>query len=80
MISTNVQDRYSREKPRGELQYEPVPESAENLGLMRLIHEQYLATPFYGSRRMAKNLTRTGHLVNRKRAQRLMRLVTASLG
>ncbi len=35
---------------------------------MRAIDEQYLATPFYGSRRMAKQLG-----VNRKRVQRLMR-------
>jgi putative transposase len=31
----------------------PATESAENLRLMRLIDEQYLKTPFYGSRRMA---------------------------
>ena len=59
--------------PRSSYYYEPVPESAENLALMRLIDEQYLATPFYGSRRMAQHLTRDGHLVNRKRVQRLMR-------
>jgi len=59
--------------PRSSYYYEPVPESAENLALMRLIDEQYLATPFFGSRRMAKDLTRAGHCVNRKRVQRLMR-------
>ena len=32
--------------------YEPVPESEENLRLMRCIDEQYLKTPFYGSRKM----------------------------
>ena len=61
--------------PRSSYYYEPVPESPENLGLMRLIDEQYLATPYYGSRRMAKQLTRDGHCINRKRAQRLMRLM-----
>jgi putative transposase len=52
---------------------EPAGESAENLALMRLIDEQYLRTPFYGSRKMAFWLTQQGHEVNRKRVQRLMR-------
>jgi HTH-like domain len=34
---------------------------------MRWIDEQYLATPFYGSRRMTAELRLTGHQVNRKR-------------
>ena len=42
---------------------------------MRLIDEQYLRTPFYGSRRMAVWLAHQGRLVNRKRVQRLMRLM-----
>jgi putative transposase len=42
---------------------------------MRLIDEQYLNTPFYGSRRMAAWLNRRGEAVNRKRVQRLMRLM-----
>jgi putative transposase len=42
---------------------------------MRWIDEQYLATPFYGSRRMTAELRLTGHQVNRKRVQRLMRLM-----
>lgn len=54
---------------------EPAGESAENLALMRLIDEQYTACPFYGSRRLARWLARTGHEVNRKRAQRLLRLM-----
>jgi putative transposase len=37
------------ELPRSSYYYEPCPESAENLALMRLIDEQYLETPFYGS-------------------------------
>lgn len=61
--------------PRSSYYYEPVPESRENLALMRLIDEQYLATPFYGSRRMAQHLQRGGHDVNRKRVQRLMRVM-----
>lgn len=50
-------------------------ESAENLALMRRIDEQYLQTPFYGSRRMTTWLTEQGEVVNRKRVQRLMRLM-----
>jgi putative transposase len=38
---------------------EPTPESAENLELMRLIDEQFLETPWYGSRQMARYLRRT---------------------
>ncbi len=33
--------------------YEPVPESEENLHLMRLLDEQYTRTPFYGTRKRA---------------------------
>jgi putative transposase len=39
---------------------------------MRLIDEQYLKTPFYGSRRMTAWLVRRGEEVNRKRVQRLI--------
>src|SRR5262249_4321507 len=53
----------------------PATESDENLRLMRLIDEQYLETPFYGSRRMAASLRRQGEAVDRKRAQRLMTLM-----
>jgi len=42
---------------------------------MRRIDEQYLRTPFYGSRRMAEWLRVEGEEVNRKRVQRLMRLM-----
>jgi putative transposase len=50
----------------------PATESEENLRLMRLIDEQFLKTPFYGSRRMTASLERSGETVNRKRVQRLM--------
>jgi putative transposase len=53
--------------------YEPASESAENLALMRRIDEQYLKTPFFGSRRMATQLSTKACPVNRKRVQRLMR-------
>ena len=42
---------------------------------MRLIDEQYTRTPFYGSRKMTVMLNGLGHGVNRKRVQRLMRLM-----
>ena len=53
--------------------YEPATESVQNLALMRRIDEQYLQTPFYGSRRMAQELSSEDFPVNRKRVQRLMR-------
>ncbi len=46
--------------------------SANDLALMRLLDEQYLKTPFYGSRRMAVCLRRQGHAVGRKRVRGLM--------
>jgi putative transposase len=60
---------------RSSLYYEPGGETAENLRLMRLIDEQYTACPFYGSRRMTEWLTQQGEEVNRKRVQRLMRVM-----
>ncbi len=50
----------------------PATESEGNLRLMRLIDQQFLKTPFYGSRRMTTALARSGETVNRKRVQRLM--------
>jgi putative transposase len=61
--------------PRSTLYYQPARETDENLVLMRLLDEQYLQTPFYGSRRMSVWLQAQGHAVNRKRVQRLMRIM-----
>ena len=47
-------------------------ESEFNLAMMRLIDEQFLQTPWYGSRQMARHLRRLGHEVGRKRVKRLM--------
>jgi putative transposase len=47
----------------------------EALVLMRLIDELYLKEPTAGSRTMRLRLERLGHRVNRKRIQRLMRLM-----
>ena len=60
---------------RSSFYYAPVPITAEDLELMRLIDEQYLKTPTYGSRSMARHFWRQGRKVNRKRIQRLMRLM-----
>src|ERR1700716_451338 len=48
--------------------------SEEDCAIMALIDRQYLARPYYGSRRMAAWLATQGHVVNRKRVRRLMRL------
>jgi putative transposase len=61
--------------PRSTLYYQLAGETPENLALMRLLDEQYLKTPFYGSRKMAVALSAQGHVVNRKRVQRLMRIM-----
>ena len=50
-------------------------ESEQNLQYMRLIDEQYLRTPFYGSRQMTRWLVNQDHAVNRKCVQRLMRVM-----
>jgi putative transposase len=60
---------------RASYYHRPEPEPDENLRLMRVIDETYLAYPVFGSRQMARWLRRQGHVVNRKRVQRLMRLM-----
>ena len=42
---------------------------------MRLLDEQYTAHPFYGSRRLTAWLVQSGEPVNRKRVQRLLRIM-----
>ena len=51
----------------------PQDASPEDLLLCGLIDEEYTRRPFYGSRRMVVFLRAAGHVVNRKRVQRLMR-------
>ncbi len=58
------------ELARSSWYYQPAGETAQNLALMRQLDEQYLQTPFYGSRKLAVMLG-----VNRKRVQRLMRVM-----
>jgi putative transposase len=52
--------------------YQPAGETPLNLTLMRLIDMQFLETPWYGSRQMARHLRREGYAVGRKRVRRLM--------
>ena len=60
---------------RSSIYYRPKGASEEDLSLMREIDREYLATPFYASRRMKVWLERRGILVSRKRVQRLMRVM-----
>src|ERR1022692_638649 len=56
--------------------YRPKPVAgADDLALMRRIDELHLELPFYGSRRMTFELNKEGRGVNRKRVQRLMRVM-----
>ena len=60
---------------RSGLFYRRCETPAEDLALMRLIDEVHLRWPFYGSRRMTYALGQEGRAVNRKRVQRLMRVM-----
>ena len=60
---------------RSSYYYEPATESAANLALMARIDREYTAHPFRGSRGMTAWLRREGAKINRKRVQRLMRLM-----
>jgi len=55
--------------------YSPKGESAENLRFMKIIDKQFLDTPWYGSRQMARHMQRQGHKCGRHRVRRLMRLM-----
>ena len=60
---------------RSSLYYRPRGADASTLDLMRRIDEQYLKTPFYGSRKMTAWLRGQGYAVGRDRVRRLMRLL-----
>jgi putative transposase len=60
---------------RSGLYYEPVGPDDEELELMRQIDELHLKRPFFGSRSISRTLRDRGTVVNRKRVQRLMRLM-----
>jgi putative transposase len=58
---------------RSGLYYQPTGISEDDLTVMKSIDRQYLATPFYGARKIAAWLKSQGQRVNRKRVRRLMR-------
>ncbi len=60
---------------RSGLYYQSKGISEDSLAVMKLIDRQYLATPFYGARKIAVWLKGQGHQVNRKRVRRLMRIM-----
>ena len=60
---------------RSSLYYEPVGPDADDLALMRRLDELHLELPFYGSRRLTLELRDEGREINRKRVQRLMRIM-----
>jgi putative transposase len=55
--------------------YHSVNDTTEDFQMMRLMDEWHMKWPFYGSRRMALLLRQEGYEANRKRVQRLMRLM-----
>jgi putative transposase len=60
---------------RSGLYYQPKGISEEDINLMKLMDRLYLATPFFGARKIATVLRGQGYIVNRKRVRRLMRLM-----
>jgi len=60
---------------RSSYYYQSNPIRTEDLKLMRRIDEMYLQNPTMGSRGIKRQLKREGQRVNRKRIQRLMRLM-----
>ena len=55
--------------------WEPASASADDLALMERLDRWHLDYPFLGSRKLATLVSSPGEAVNRKRAQRLMRLM-----
>lgn len=60
---------------RSSLYYAPQTISDENLAVMKAIDQLHLERPYMGSRQMTDRLNNKGFKVNRKRVQRLMRLM-----
>jgi len=56
---------------RSSYYYEAIKEREYNLLLMKLIDEQYMRSPFYGSRKMTAYLIRAGHKVIEEGAETL---------
>lgn len=60
---------------RSGMYYKPVERGKEELELMRRMDELHLKYPFFGSRMMTQTLRAEGRQINRKRIQRLMRVM-----
>ena len=60
---------------RSALYYQLKAASDEDLAVLRVLDEVHLARPFLGGRRLVDELHVRGYSVNRKRVQRLMRLM-----
>lgn len=61
--------------PRRTYYYHPKPASRDQLALVEAIERQHSAAPRHGSRTITASLRRQGWKVNRKRVQRVMRLM-----
>ena len=66
LLGVSPSTAYSQRQPRASRRNE------EDVELAEMIEDIYLKCPFYGSRRIARELSRRGTPVNRKRVQRLM--------
>lgn len=55
--------------------YRPCAKREDDLEILRLLDEQYLRAPFYGTRRVVAWLRVKGYRVNRKRGRRLMEIM-----
>ncbi len=58
---------------RSNLYYTPKGERAENLRFMEIIDKEFLETPWYESRQVARHMQRQGPQCGRHRVRRLMR-------
>lgn len=58
---------------RSSYYYKQTPVNTSELWLMRRVDELYTTWPFYGSRKIAWELKKEGHSINRKHVQRIMR-------
>jgi len=67
LVSIPRATHYAKQKPR--------KIDTDDLLLCTLIDAEYTRHPFYGSRKMVVYLSHCGHCVNRKRVQRLMRMI-----
>jgi putative transposase len=80
MIEPNIKPSMRRQceilsVARSTLYYQAEQPDEEELVLMRAIDKLHLKRPFFGSRMIARTLRTQGIVVNRKRVQRLMRLM-----